>query len=168
MLAHLRNKLWSGDIWVERSSSYRRFDSYLLSSGEAATIARELGLPASAGSWLESRRRQLDWRLKRFAQLLSRGKLDGVTLLDGKLSVMPVRANAPPEAEELAERIDQMMPRARITEILHEVARDTGFLSAFTNLRTGEPCSNETRFWRQSSPTLPISVWRVWPMPARE
>jgi TnpA family transposase len=143
VLAHLRNKLRSGDIWVERSSSYRRFDSYLLASSEAATIAGELGLPASAESWLESRRRQLDWRLKRFAQLLCRGKLDGVALHDGKLSVTPVRANAPPEAEELAERIDHMMPRARITEILHEVARDTGFLSAFTNLRTGEPCSNE-------------------------
>ena len=142
-IAHLRNKLRSGDIWVERSSSYRRFDSYLLSSGEAARIAGELGLPAAAESWLESRRRQLDWRLKRFAQLLCRGKLDGVALHDGKLSVTPVRANAPPEAEELAERIDHMMPRARITEILHEVARDTGFLSAFTNLRTGEPCLNE-------------------------
>ena len=92
---------------------------------------------------MESRRRQLDWRLKRFAQLLCRGKLDGVALRDGKLSVAPVRADAPPEAEELAERIDHMMPRARITEILHEVARDTGFLSAFTNLRTGEACSNE-------------------------
>ncbi|WP_425524262.1 DUF4158 domain-containing protein [Brucella anthropi] len=30
MLAHLRNKLRSGDVWVERSSAYRRFDSYLL------------------------------------------------------------------------------------------------------------------------------------------
>lgn len=36
-----------------------------------------------------------------------------------------------------------MMPRIRITELLHEVARDTGFLSAFINLRTGEPCPNE-------------------------
>ncbi|WP_017183084.1 Tn3 family transposase, partial [Sphingobium xenophagum] len=31
----------------------------------------------------------------------------------------------------------------RITELLHEVARETGFLAAFTNLRTGEPCPNE-------------------------
>jgi hypothetical protein len=32
VLATLRDKLRSGDIWVERSSSYRRFDSYLLPS----------------------------------------------------------------------------------------------------------------------------------------
>nr|WP_242443704.1 Tn3 family transposase [Sphingobium sp. LB126] len=36
-----------------------------------------------------------------------------------------------------------MMPRIRITELLHEVAQETGFLSAFTNLRTGELCPNE-------------------------
>ena len=30
------------------------------------------------------------------------------------------------------------MPPARITELLHEVDRATGFASAFTNLRTGE------------------------------
>jgi len=36
-----------------------------------------------------------------------------------------------------------MLPRIRVTELLHEVARDTGFLGAFTNLRTGEPCPNE-------------------------
>jgi hypothetical protein len=31
VLAALRDKLRSGDIWVERSSAYRRFDSYLFS-----------------------------------------------------------------------------------------------------------------------------------------
>ena len=35
------------------------------------------------------------------------------------------------------------MPRVRITELLHEVNRATGFVSAFTNLRTGEHCDEE-------------------------
>ena len=34
------------------------------------------------------------------------------------------------------------MPPARITELLHEVNRTTGFASAFTNLRTGERCED--------------------------
>ena len=34
------------------------------------------------------------------------------------------------------------MPPARITELLHEVNRGTGFASAFTNLRTGECCDD--------------------------
>jgi hypothetical protein len=36
-----------------------------------------------------------------------------------------------------------MLPRARITELLHETNRATGFAAAFTNLRTGEGCDNE-------------------------
>jgi TnpA family transposase len=143
VLAHLRNKLRSGDVWVERSSAYRRFDSYMLASAEVVPITSELGLPATADAWLESRARELDRRLKRFADRLGKGKLDGVAMRDGRLSITPVRAIATPEAKRLAERLDALMPRARITELLHEAARGTGFLSAFTNLRTGDPCPNE-------------------------
>jgi TnpA family transposase len=62
---------------------------------------------------------------------------------DDRLQISPVRTIATPDAEALADRLDAMMPRIRITELLHEVAQETGFLSAFTNLRTGEPCPNE-------------------------
>ena len=54
-----------------------------------------------------------------------------------------MKAATPPEAEALAARIDAMLPSVRITEVLHEVNRTTGFSAAFTNLRTGEPCDNE-------------------------
>ena len=53
------------------------------------------------------------------------------------------QAATPPEADALADRIDAMPPRARITEVMHEVSRATGFTTAFTNLRTGERCENE-------------------------
>jgi hypothetical protein len=143
LFAHLRNKWRSGDIWIERSGEYRRFDSYLLPAAEVAPIAAELGLPATADAWLEAKGRELDWRLKRFAHRLTRGKIEGVSLKEGKLSIAPVRAAAPTEAVALAERIDALMPRVRVTELLHEVARETGFLSAFTNFRTHQPATNE-------------------------
>ncbi len=144
VLAHLRNKLRSGDVWVERSAGYRRFDSYLLGEADAALIAAGLGLPATANAWLEERGRQLDWRLRKLAQRLKRGDLDGVRFDDGRLQISPVRSIVPPAAEALADRLDGMMPRIRITELLHEVARSTGFLAAFTNLRTGGACPNES------------------------
>ncbi len=143
VLAHLRNKLRSGDMWVERSSGYRRFDSYMVSSREAEPIACGLKLPATADVWLDVRERELDWRLRRFSNRLERGRLEGVDLRDGRLHISPIRTTTPPEADALADRLDALMPRIRVTELLHEVARDTGFLSAFTNLRTGEPCPNE-------------------------
>ena len=142
-IAHLRNKLRSGDVWVERSAGYRRFDSYLLSEPKAKPVVSALGLPLSADEWLAQRGHELDRRLKKFAQHLKRDALDDVRFRDDRLQISPVRTITTPDAEELAHRLDAMMPRIRITELLHEVAQETGFLAAFTNLRTGERCPNE-------------------------
>jgi TnpA family transposase len=142
VFATLRDKLRSGDIWVERSSGYQHFDSYLLPPSAVPAIATELGLPATADEWLASRGRELDRRLKRFARRLLRGELKGVQLRDGRLQITPVKAQTPPEADALADRLDAMLPNVRITELLHEVNRTTGFATAFTNLRTGERCDN--------------------------
>jgi hypothetical protein len=127
VLAHLRNKWRSGDVWIERSANYRRFDSYLLPPAQVAPIAAGLKLPATADEWLADRGRELDRRLKRFAHRLGRGEIEGVSFENGKLSISPVRADESAAAKQLAARIDSLMPRVRITELLHEVARSTGF-----------------------------------------
>jgi len=143
LMAHLRNKWRSGDVWVERSANYRKFDSYLLPVAEAAPVAAGLNLPATADEWLADRGRELDWRLKRFAHRLALGQVEGVTLNGDKLSIAPVRADESAAAKAVAARIDSLMPRVRITELLHEVARATGFPLAFTNVKTGERHDNE-------------------------
>lgn len=142
-LAHVRNKLRSGDLWVERSSAYRRFDSYLLPAASIAPVVAGLGLPASADTWIVERAVALDNRLKRFAHHLARGRLEGVKLVDGRLQITPVRTQPSPPADELADTIGAMLPRIRITELLHDVASETGFLAGFTNLRTGRQSDND-------------------------
>ncbi len=143
VLATLRDKLRSGDVWGERSASYRRFDSYLLPEAAVPEVAAELKLAATADEWLATRGTELDRRLKRFAHRLKRGELEGVERRDGRLHVTPVKATATPESRAFADGIDAMMPPVRITELLHEVNRATGFAAAFTNLRTGERCDDE-------------------------
>ena len=143
VLATLRDKLRSGNVWVERSSNYRRFDSYLLPSSAVPAATAELGLPATADEWLEIKAAELDRRLRRFARLLQRGELEGVEFRDGRLSVASVKATTTPKARAFADTIEAMMPRVRITELLHETNRATGFATAFTNLRTGECCDEE-------------------------
>lgn len=143
VLATLRDKLRSGDVWVERSSGYRRFDAYLLPQTAVPEAAANLGLPASADEWLTARGKELDRRLRRFARRLRRGELEGVELRDERLHVAAVKSSAPPEARAFADGIEAMMPAVRITELLHDVSRATGFVQAFTNLRTGERCEDE-------------------------
>ena len=142
VLATLRDRLRSGDICVERSASYRRFDSYLLPQEAVSEVAVGLKLPATADEWLAGRGAEFNRRLKRFSRRLLRGELEGVELRDGRLHVTPVKATFTPEARAFADGIEAMMPPARITELLHEVNRATGFASAFTNLRTGERCDD--------------------------
>src|SRR3546814_4269605 len=79
-------------------------------------IVSALGLPPTAGEWLEQRGRELDWRLKKFAQRLKRDALEGVRYRDDRLQISPVRTIATPDAEALADRLDAMMPRIRITD----------------------------------------------------
>jgi TnpA family transposase len=144
VFAALRDKLRSGDVWVERSSSYRRFDSYLLPPAAVPAAAAELKLPSTADEWLATRGEELDRRLKRFARRLQKGALEGIEFKDDRLHITPVKATTTPEARAFADGIEMMMPRARITEVLHEVNRATSFASSFTNLRTGERCEDES------------------------
>src|SRR3546814_4480417 len=100
-IAHLRNKLRSGDVWVERSAGYLRFDSYLLSEPQAKPIVSALGLPPTAGEWLEQRGRELDWRLKKFAQRLKPYALLCFRYRDYRLQLSPVPPIASPYSESL-------------------------------------------------------------------
>src|SRR3546814_14064882 len=48
----------------------------------------------------------------------------------------------PPEAEALDRKLDTLLPRVSITELLLEVAERTGFLNAFSDLRSGKEHDN--------------------------
>jgi hypothetical protein len=104
---------------------------------------QRLGCRQRRNKWLATKASELDRRLKRFARWLQRDEPEGVEFRDGRLQVSPVKATITPEARAFADVIEAMMPRVRITELLHEVNRATGYTAAFTNLRTGERCDEE-------------------------
>jgi len=142
VLSTLRDRLRAGDVWIEGTRNYRRFDTYLLSKPEAIEVASRMSIETHAGTYLGERARTLDWRLTRFSRLLRQGKLHDVSWVRGKLKVVPLPPVTPPEAEALDRRLDALLPRVRITELLREVARRTSFLSAFRDLRTGKTHDN--------------------------
>ena len=56
----------------------------------------------------------------------------------------PTTPLTPPAGERLDRAIDALMPRIRITDLLWDVNARTGFLDAFTDLRSGRVHSNPT------------------------
>ena len=135
--ATLRDRLRAGDAWVEGSRDYRRFDAYLMPADEARSALAETGLETDGQAWLRDRRERLHHRLDDVERKLVRGLLEDVWIEKGRLKITPCEAITPSTARRLDTMIDGLMPRIRITDLLWEVNARTGFLDAFTDLRSG-------------------------------
>jgi TnpA family transposase len=146
-LLALRDRLRAGDIWVEGSRQWRAVEDQLISPALFAAM-REAGplpiaAPATAEEYLAERRALLERRLSEVAAKAADDKLEDVRIKGDELKITPLKAATPEEAETLADRLYGMMPNLRITGLLAEVDRWTGFSGAFTHLHSGAP--NEDR-----------------------
>jgi Tn3 transposase DDE domain len=94
-------------------------------------------------SYLESRRSALTQELTTVATLAESGKLPDVDLAEADLKITPLRAVTPPEAESLRDAAYDLLPRIKITDLLLEVDRWTGFSECFTHQRNGQPAENK-------------------------
>src|SRR5271165_3457558 len=145
-LLALRDRLRAGDIWVEGSRQWRAVEDQLIPPA-LFTAMREAGpLPvavaAAAEEYLGERRALLSRRLSELAAKADADALEDVTIKDGKMKITPLKAVTPEAAEELADRLYAMTPNTRITSLLSDVHRWTGFADAFTHLHTGLPADD--------------------------
>ncbi|MEM6484649.1 MAG: DUF4158 domain-containing protein [Pseudomonadota bacterium] len=118
VVATLRDRLRAGDVWVEGSRDYRRFDTYLVPKDEAVAVVADTPLPISGEAWLAEHRERLSDRLREVQRKLTLGQLEGVRLEKGRLKFTPHEAVTPPAGEQLDRAIDAVMPRIRVTELL--------------------------------------------------
>jgi hypothetical protein len=98
-----------------------------------------VAVPENACTWLAERRDLLARRLTEVDDRAARGALEDVRIEGEKLTITPHKANTPEAAEVFAERLYDMLPLVRITDLLAEVDRWTGFSARFDHLRTGLP-----------------------------
>ena len=142
----LRDRLRTGDIWVEGSRQWRAIEDQLIPSPLFAAM-REAGplpvaAPATAAAYLAERKALLKRRLAEVAAKAAADKLRDVRIEGQALKITPLKAATPEEAEDLADRLYAMLPNVRITGLLAEVDRWTGFSAAFTHLHTGLPADD--------------------------
>lgn len=142
-LSALRDRLRSGDIWVNGSTQFRPVGDDFIPKPEfdtkKETGSLQLGVPTDFEAWYGETRRVLDFRLKRLAYRARSNKLEGVRLAGGELIVSPLTSDVPAAADELKWRLNQMLPRIHITDLLAEVNGWVRFSDAFTHLRTQQP-----------------------------
>ncbi|MBV8894623.1 MAG: Tn3 family transposase [Acidobacteria bacterium] len=141
MLVILRERLRGSDIWVAGSRDYRAFEDYLLPAKAGRNVG--IGQETDPTRFMEDRAAALHERLNFVMARAARGELDGIEIADGALYIARMKAAVPEAARDLAIRLNGMLPRVRITELLSDVNAWTGFADRFTHLRTGSPVADK-------------------------
>jgi len=142
-LAVLRTRLRAGDVWAEGSRSFCPLENQLMSSQAFASRKEAddlgLGLPHDVDAWIAEKQRELDFKLKRLSYQARTGKLAGVRLANGMLTITKERTKVPKAKVEAAKwLILDRMPQINITDLLAEVDTWAGFANLFTHLRTDD------------------------------
>ena len=140
-LSELKNRLRAGDIYVAGSRQFKDFEDYLLPPAVFAAQQREhrlgLNIPTDAKAYLTERIESLRAALDETNRLAASDALPDARLDKKGLHVSPIEDDGPPEAKRLRDKIYGLLPRVKITDLLLEVDRWTGFTQHFTHLKTG-------------------------------
>jgi TnpA family transposase len=145
-LTELKNRLRSGDIWVTGSRQFKDFEAYLLEPSRFTELRtkQSLSLPVEldGDSYVAERIAQLKQSLDEVDGLAARGELPDAAVSESGLKITPLTNTVPEEASVLMRRAYALLPHIKITDLLLEVDRWTGFSKHFTHLKTGEPAKD--------------------------
>jgi TnpA family transposase len=142
LLEQTRQSLRSGNLHVPHSRTFQPVETYLLDreqwERERLVIAEEHGLPlAFKEHWPK-----LETLLKESLSVLDEAypRDERLEIRDDQFHVTRLEKLAqPPSAREMRKRVQQIVSKRQLTDLLLELHGWTGFLKAFTRITTGRP-----------------------------
>ena len=148
VLARLRDRLRSGDVYVGFSRRYAGPDTYLIPparwQAQRADLLAHLGYRDATAYRLDEQVAELESHLPLMEKLLAEG---GDIRLDeqGDLVITPLKAEELPESVVVLRAIiDKLLPQVELTDVLVEVDTWTGFSSELTGLEVEPRRVNQT------------------------
>ncbi len=143
VMSELKNALRSGDVSVVGSRQFKDFEDYLIPRSEFDNGSVADHFPASvattAAGYLDERLSVLNKELDETNALASGGELPDAELSATGLKISPLENSVPKEGETLRDALYRMIPHVKITDLLLEVDRWTGFTRHFSHLKTNAP-----------------------------
>lgn len=147
VLSELKDKLRSGDIWVQGSRQFKDFEEYLLPPERFNTLRRKNILPLSIETdcekYLNEQFDLLRQQLQTVENLANTGQLPDARFNDkGRLIITPLKKDVPAPVKALQQLVYPRLPHVKITELLLEVNTWTGFAQRFTHTKSGMPAQD--------------------------
>jgi TnpA family transposase len=147
LFAELKNALRSGDVWVDGSRQFKDFEAYLLPVAQYQKLKSDVkllpGVQIDINEYLNERLSILSNLLEAVNTLAINEELSDVSISENGLKITPLSNSVPKEAEGLINRVYQLLPRIKITELLMEVDSWTNFTNHFTHLKSGETATDK-------------------------
>lgn len=146
-MSELKNALRSGDIWVQGSRQFKDFDEYLMPVETFAILQKNEGLPLAVHSdcnhYLHERLELLEGKLATVNRMALANDLPDAIITESGLKITPLDAVVPDAAQGLIDQAAILLPHIKITDLLLEVDKWTGFTRHFSHLKNGDSVADK-------------------------
>jgi hypothetical protein len=141
-LSELKNALRSGDVWVQGSRQFKDFDEYLMPAEKFTALQQSRQLPlavhTNSDQCLCERVELLGDQLATVNRMALANDLPDAIITESGLKITPLDAVLPDAAQGLIDRTAMLLPHIKVTDLLLEVDKWTGFTRHFSHLKNGD------------------------------
>lgn len=145
-MLELKDRLRAGDVSVMGSRKYKDFYAYWITDAPWQRIWQShdlpIQIPTDFEAYIQPHLALLKEQFEKVSGMLERDEIPEVKLQDGKLNIARLDKDVPEFIESLSQRIYNLVPRVKITELLLEVDAMTGFSQSFRHQMKGHAPQN--------------------------